>query len=529
MGLGIFKWKTRWNKITTAAFVFVACYFLAILVTQPEWTTGWGFKWPDWLRDTASAILVVAITILSIAYSEILTNYYTMLTGFGISEVREDRRGADSESTDRWMRRISGSNETTIVGTLSRGWFVVAYDNLENLLNSGDKSKLNICLLDPFGKVWRSKIESGQDDYKKFLHEANQVFWNLRELVRKHPGRVVVRLYDSEPISCVLARGAIYLGLYLPLTSRKTIPEFRISSGSFLGNKVSEAIGRINAAAPCVKAAVLEEYRNIMVNHSSAPREEFWNDAKVYCDFCKEQRHFPSELSRRYPALVDGGRIAAQSEHFFVVPTLGQLVDDHALIVTREHVTSSAKLQKDGIAQLAKLMEKLIANAESQQKKQLFFEHGVPVDGTGHGGCGICHCHVHTLSVPSDYNPLEKLQIFLTDKNCKFETKSLKEWAEIGTHAEQSYLSVQVGKESPTAFVFKAGERIESQLMRQFLAANCPGSREQWDWRKGGLTKTDVLTAAEPTKEIQDQGNKGRRKEEDELRASCGRLTKIFA
>jgi len=332
MTRGLFKWETRWDKISTVSTVFAICYFLAIFITQPEWKAGWGWKWPDWVRDVTNAFLAVAITILSIRYSGILTDFYSRLTGFGISEVREDRRGADSESTDRWITRISGSTETEIIGTLSRGWFVVAYDNLDNLLSTSEKMKLKICLLDPFGKVWRSKVESGQDDYKKFLHEADQVFWNLRELMKRHSGRVSVQLYDSEPISCVLARGAIYLGLYLPRTSRKTIPEFTISNGSFLGSKVAESITRIRSAAPSVKHDVLEDYRNIMVKYNNVAKEEFWSDPDVYCDFCKEPKLFPSEVSRRYPKLIDGGRIAIRKEHCFIVPTLGQLVEDHALV-----------------------------------------------------------------------------------------------------------------------------------------------------------------------------------------------------
>src|SRR5207247_720909 len=113
MAKGLVKWpKTRWDKVTLLALIFAICYFLAILVTQPQWKTEWGWKWPDWVRDITNAFLAVAIMILSIRYGGILTDFYSKLTGFGISEVRVDRRGADSESTERWMDRISGSKET---------------------------------------------------------------------------------------------------------------------------------------------------------------------------------------------------------------------------------------------------------------------------------------------------------------------------------------------------------------------------------------------------------------------------------
>jgi hypothetical protein len=527
------KWPTkRWDVVTLIAGIFTVGYILAVLITQPDWKPGWGVNWPDWVRDITNASLAVAITILSIRYGGILTDFYSKLTGFGISEVREDRRGADSESTDRWIGRIRGSKEILIVGTLSRGWFVVAYDNLDDLLAGNDKTRLNVALLDPFGKIWRSKIESHQDDYKKFLHEANQVFWNLRELMKKHGNRVSVQLYDSEPISCVIARGAIYLGLYLPRTSRKTIPEVTISSGSFLGSKVSESITRIEAAAPPVKAETLEEYRNIMLRHSNTTKEEFWSDPDVFCDFCKEQRAIPSEISRLYPKLIDGSRIVFENEHFFIAPTLGPLVDDHALIVTRRHLTSSAKVQKAGMVQLNEITAKLLANAETQNKSHLLFEHGVPSDGGGYGGCGICHCHIHSLLIPADYNPIEKLKTFLDEKNCKFESKNLTAWEEIGELAEKSYLCIQVGKTPPVVFIFKSGERVESQLMRQFLAKDCPGARKQWNWRKGEEIKLPVSTdQSNQPKEAPGEMEKEKERlkmEEKGIRESSARLRKIF-
>ena len=518
---------TVWDGVTRFAWLFTILYVLAIMVTQ-AWL---GSQWPEWLRDIGNAGLAVAIMIISIWYGGILTDFYSMLTGFGISEVREDRRGADSKSTDNWIKRISGTEKVQIVGTLSRGWFVIAYDNLEDLLERDNRITLIICLLDPFGKVWRSKIESSQDDYNKFVHEADEVFWNLHKLMAKFGRRIAVRLYDSEPISCVLARGAIYLGLYLPRTSRKTIPEFTISSGSFLGSKVTESIMRIEAAAPSMSTAVLGEYRNIIVKHSNSTKEEFWSDPNVFCDFCKEQRLFPSEASRRHPELIDGARIALSKDHFFVIPSLGQLVVDHSLIVTRRHVTSSAKLEPEALIQLREIFSKLLGKC-GQGKSWLFFEHGVPDDGGGYGGCGICHCHVHCLPVPSDYNPLQDLGKFLTDKNCKFEPKTLTTWEQIVELRNRSYLSVQIGNSIPTIFIFKAGERIQSQLMRQFVARSCPGVQQDWDWRiQRQHSSIPSSGEADPPKETQAEVDKEKeriKQELKELRQSADRLRAIL-
>jgi hypothetical protein len=519
---------TTWDRVTRASWVFTIFYVIAILLLQPKWTSSWGgFEWPEWARDIANAGLAVAIMIISVWYGGILTDFYSKLTGFGISEVRQDRRGADSQSTTLWMDRISGAEKVQIVGTLSRGWFVVAYDNLDNLLNTNDKIKLDVFLLDPFGKVWRSKIESEQDDYGKFSHEADQVLWNLHELMGKYPNRVKVRLYDSEPISCVIARGAIYLGLYLPRTSRKTIPEFSISSGSFLGNKVIESMSRIENCAPAMTVDAIKGMRNTIVSHISATKERFWSDPLVFCDFCKELRRFPSEVSRRHPEMIEGSRIAFQDDNFFIVPSLGPLVESHALIVSTNHLTSSARLSSGAFSQLTEIFNKLLLSAEQQEKTQLFFEHGVPDDSGGHGGCGICHCHVHSLSILKDYNPLAKLEKFLNDKKCQFEKKEIESWERLEELAERSYLCVQVGKMRPTVFIFNRGERIESQLMRQFVAEDYPESDKEWDWRKKSKKSTAITESTGDRRSGENEKNQ-LHEEQERILAANANLKKIF-
>jgi len=477
--------KNRWGKVTVVAWVFAVGYVLAILTTQLLW----GKTWPDWLRDITSAGLAVALMIISISYGGNLTNFYDKLTGFGISEVRVDRRGADPMQTKNWMDRIRGSEQVTIVGTLSQGWFVVAKDNLKELLHTSIQPKrLYVCLLDPFGKVWRSRIESGEPAHGRFLRDATQVFRNLCDLMiaqSDQSDRISVHLYDTEPLSCVVARGAIYLGLYLPRTERKEVPEFTISGGSFLGDKLyTESVNRLKDSAPSVNADGLRKYIKTMEKHLTTSREAYWSDPEVFCDFCKEHRDLPSEFSRRYPTFSKRSRMIPAKEHFFLIPSLGQIVNDHALIVSNIHVTASAQLKKEAIAELATLLTKLTDKAAASGKAHLAFEHGIPFEGTSYGGCGICHCHIHSLPIEkADYNPTEDLDAFLKAKGCKFDRQPLASWEDIHKCAKQSYLSLQVGKGAPVVFVFDFGQRVESQLMRQFLAENCPSAKSEWDWR----------------------------------------------
>lgn len=479
------KWpKTRWSQVTYIAFAFAIVYFVAVVGTQIHWRGNWGWEWPNWLRDTANAALAVALMIISIWYGGILTDFYDKLTGFGITEVRQDRHGADPTLNKLWIDRISGSDEVTIVGTLSQGWFVIAIPNLEDLFNRSKKpKKFRVCLLDPFGKVWRSKIELGQSSHEQFLRDATQVFRNLCKLIVDYPDRIVVQLYDTEAISCVIARGAIYLGLYLPRTERKEIPEFSISGGSFLGDKVSESVNKLKNSAPEINPDGLNKYIKTMEKHFITSREAFWGDPEVFCDFCKEHYGLPSEFSRRYPSFGKT-RIVSGSEDFFLVPSLGQMMEDHTLIVTKAHVTSSAQLDAKALEELTTILSKFQVDAGKNGKCHLCFEHGVPFESTIHGGCGICHCHIHSLPVQQpDYNPISNLEQFLKKKGCKFSKHDLASWSEVHKFSENSYLCVQSGSLPPIAFVFDIGQQIQSQLMREFIAENCPSARTDWDWR----------------------------------------------
>src|SRR5258706_4713940 len=102
--------KTHWGTVTFISWLFLIGYLIAVVVTQ---VYPWKLTWYDWVRDITNAVLAVAITLLSIRYGGILTDFYSKLTGFGISEVRVDRHGADPMLTKLWIDRIQGSEEVT--------------------------------------------------------------------------------------------------------------------------------------------------------------------------------------------------------------------------------------------------------------------------------------------------------------------------------------------------------------------------------------------------------------------------------
>src|SRR5436309_14667715 len=81
--------RTRWDRITRAAWVFAVFYMVVVFVTQVPLK----IEWPNWVRDFSNAGFGVALMIISIWYGGILTDFYSKLKGFGITNVRMNCQG----------------------------------------------------------------------------------------------------------------------------------------------------------------------------------------------------------------------------------------------------------------------------------------------------------------------------------------------------------------------------------------------------------------------------------------------------
>jgi diadenosine tetraphosphate (Ap4A) HIT family hydrolase len=436
-----------------------------------------------WVKEAMTAVFPVALLILSMWYGGILTEFYSTVTQFGIFDVRGDRRGQDAARTPVWMDRIRRSKEVTIVGTVSKGWFVKAFHELDEFLEQ-PKSKLKhlrVYLLDPFGETWRSRIQNGFETYRNFWNDVWQVATSLEKLLAH--SAVELHFYDSEPISCVVAKGMIYLGLYLPRTDRREVPEFTISVGSFLGEKIyNESIMKLASSGPRIDAQALSQYMTVLREHADSTGESFWNDPRIHCDFCKESAGLAQAFSRRFPEF--GSRIAFEGLHARVLPTIGQLTNEHSLLVSKRHVTSSAQLGEPELKEVMHISEIWRKKLKSLGKTALMFEHGVPFESASYGGCGICHSHIHLLSVAEDTQDFAMaLTEFLHARNYRPKRQQIERWEAITQFRNHPYIAIRVGAENPEVFVFPPNEPVESQLMRQFAAKQSGRNKVEWDWR----------------------------------------------
>jgi diadenosine tetraphosphate (Ap4A) HIT family hydrolase len=288
------------------------------------------------------------------------------------------------------------------------------------------------------------------------------------------------------------------------------VPEFTISVGSFLGEKIyNESIMKLASSAPVIRPETLSRYMTVLREHADSTGEIFWNDPRVNCDFCKESAGLAQTFSRLFPNF--GSRVAFDGLHLQVLPTIGQLTDEHSLLVSKRHVTSSAQLEEEELKEVMSISETWRKNLKSPGRTALMFEHGVPFENASYGGCGICHSHIHLLSVAEAKKGFaDELTEFLHARSYRPKREQIESWDKITEFRNRPYIAIRVGAENPTVFVFPPNQPVESQLMRQFAAKHASRREGQWDWR-----------APKDAEEIE--------KEAKKLKLSLESVRKIFA
>src|SRR5260370_5986666 len=118
------------------------------------------------------------------------------------------------------------------------------------------------------------------------------------------------------------------------------------------------------------------------------------------CDFCNEfSGGRRNAYARRYGPHADN-RALLNDGVFRVLPTLGQLIEGHLLVIPGRHLTSMGDLMPDESKQLEAICDSVRWTLQEVYGQALFFEHGIR--GAGSGGCGIEHAHLHAVPVAGD-------------------------------------------------------------------------------------------------------------------------------
>ncbi|MDI6737724.1 MAG: HIT family protein [Nanoarchaeota archaeon] len=93
-------------------------------------------------------------------------------------------------------------------------------------------------------------------------------------------------------------------------------------------------------------------------------------------------------------------QIITETKNFFVMPTMGQIVEGYSLIIPKKHVLCYGLLSEKMLDEYLELKEKIDKAATAAYQKPMYFEHGIVGQTVPHA---LIHC------VPSDRDLFQRL------------------------------------------------------------------------------------------------------------------------
>lgn len=164
-------------------------------------------------------------------------------------------------------------------------------------------------------------------------------------------------------------------------------------------------------------------------------------------------------------------RILWETENFYVMVSLGPIVEGYLLIVTKDHIGACLNIPNHLLQEFFMVKEKVKDVLTSVYGGCIFYEHGkagssLLVDGHIH----CYHAHLHCLplndnlhsDISIDYTP----HIFESFEDAHINNKGI-----------DKYLLV----EDDNIYVYQPSDKPRSQYLRYKLACHI-GCQERWDW-----------------------------------------------
>lgn len=165
-------------------------------------------------------------------------------------------------------------------------------------------------------------------------------------------------------------------------------------------------------------------------------------------------------------------RILYETEHFYVMVSLGPIVEGYLLIVTKNHIGACLNIPITYLTEFLELKEKVRSILLQAYGCCLFYEHGKL--GTslkmtdGHKHC--YHAHLHCI-------PTKIKLTNLIDK--EFEGERFEDFRSFHDllNGVQKYLYIEDDK----LIIYQPKIKIRKQYLR-YMLANSLGTTERWDW-----------------------------------------------
>jgi diadenosine tetraphosphate (Ap4A) HIT family hydrolase len=193
----------------------------------------------------------------------------------------------------------------------------------------------------------------------------------------------------------------------------------------------------------------------------------------MHCDFCDEFRGgHRNAFTSRYGQTADRNLLAGAGS-FQIVPSLGQVVEGHLLILPVAHHCALAEMRDEELEELERLCHEVRLILRDVYGECVLFEHGVRTEDAG--GCGIDHAHMHAIPVAAD-GVLNTLKQEFSGRRID-SLQAIKQSLSDGL----SYLVFEDA--SRGRYIFPVN-KLPSQYLRKLVAESI--GKTEWNWRQCG-------------------------------------------
>ena len=171
--------------------------------------------------------------------------------------------------------------------------------------------------------------------------------------------------------------------------------------------------------------------------------------------------------------------IIEETKYFYILPTLGSLVDGYILIVTKRHINSMSELNENELIEYKNIIEKYKNLFKKiYNKTPIVFEHGTPNQNSEMKANSVTHAHTHIVNINFS-NEKEILE--------KYNFKQINDFKEINKNT--NYIKYISNNKIYITYNFPS----VSQLMRILIAEEL-NYKDKFDWKKERFDENIIST-----------------------------------
>lgn len=171
--------------------------------------------------------------------------------------------------------------------------------------------------------------------------------------------------------------------------------------------------------------------------------------------------------------------IIEETEYFYILPTLGSLVDGYILIVTKRHINSMSELNENELNEYKNIIDKYQNLFKKiYNKTPIVFEHGTPNQNSEMKANSVTHAHTHIVNINFS-NEKEILE--------KYNFKEINDFKEI--EKNKNYIKYIYDNKIYITYNFPS----VSQLMRILIAEEL-NYKDKFDWKKERFDENIIST-----------------------------------